>query len=181
MNLPNKLTLCRVFAIPLFLIFMLVPGIPHFTARLISLLIFILACVTDALDGYIARRDHLVTDFGKFMDPLADKLLVSSALICFVQWKTVPAIIVIIIIGREFIISGFRLVAADNRVVIAASMWGKVKTVVQMFFCMFFIADFNNVFFNVLEQVLMYASAVLSIISLIDYIRKNKGIVSSSK
>ena len=126
MNLPNKLTILRVIMIPIFVIFMLVP-ITGSADKWIALALFIIASLTDLLDGYIARKYHLVTNFGKFMDPLADKLLVCSALICLVELCKIPSWVVIIIIAREFIISGFRLIASDNGVVIAASYWGKFK------------------------------------------------------
>lgn len=124
MNLPNKLTILRVIMIPFF-VFFLLSGVGGSASKWIALVIFAAASITDTLDGYIARRDNLITDFGKFMDPLADKLLVCSALICFVELDKLPAWMVIIIIAREFIISGFRLVASDNGIVIAASWWGK--------------------------------------------------------
>ena len=130
MNLPNKITIFRVCMIPVFLVFMLVQGIPY--GNYIATAVFAVACASDALDGHIARKHNLVTNFGKFMDPLADKLLVCSALICFVALSYMPAWMVIVIIAREFIISGFRLVASDKGVVIAASYWGKFKTVSHM-------------------------------------------------
>ena len=130
MNLPNKLTIFRVILIPFFIIALLVPGIP--AGNWIALAIFIVASLTDLLDGKIARKYNLVTNFGKFMDPLADKLLVCSALICLVELSRIPSWMVVIIIAREFTISGFRLIAADNGVVIAASYWGKFKTTFQM-------------------------------------------------
>lgn len=171
MNLPNKITIFRVSMIPLFLVLLLVPNIPF--GNYLALAVFVIACLSDALDGHIARKYNLVTNFGKFMDPLADKLLVCSALICFVELGTVPAWIVIIIIAREFIISGFRLVASDNGLVIAASYWGKFKTASQMIMCMLFIANFNNLFFNLLEQIFLYLALALTVISLIDYLLKN--------
>ena len=122
MNLPNKLTIFRVILIPFFVIFMLVPSFQNWQGQLVALIIFVVASLTDMLDGKIARKYNLVTNFGKFMDPLADKLLVCSAMICMVELSKLRAWIVVIIIAREFIISGFRLVAADNNVVIAASM-----------------------------------------------------------
>ena len=131
MNLPNKLTMLRVILIPFF-IFFLLTDICGSAGVWIALGIFCVASFTDFLDGQIARRCNLVTNFGKFMDPLADKLLVCSALICYIDMKLLPSWFVIIIIAREFIISGFRLVASDNGVVIAASWWGKCKTVSQM-------------------------------------------------
>ena len=130
MNLPNKLTCLRVVMIPFCVFFLLTDFVPG--SRIIALLIFLAASFTDYLDGHIARSRNLVTNFGKFMDPLADKLLVCSVLICFVQMGMLPAWMVIIIIAREFIISGFRLIASDAGIVIAASWWGKTKTVTQM-------------------------------------------------
>ena len=179
MNLPNKITITRVFMIPLFLVFFLVPNIP--SGNYIATAIFIIACLTDALDGYIARKYHLITNFGKFADPLADKLLVCSALICFVELKTVPAWIVIIIIAREFIISGFRLVASDSGVVIAASYWGKFKTSAQMIMCILLIANFNNTVFNFLEQTFIYLSLILTVLSLVDYLYKNRNVLIEDK
>ena len=132
MNLPNKLTILRVIMIPFF-VFFLLSGVGGSASKWIALVIFAAASITDTLDGYIARRDNLITDFGKFMDPLADKLLVCSAMICMIPLGKLQAWFVIVIIAREFIISGFRLVAADNDIVIAASYWGKFKTVSQMF------------------------------------------------
>lgn len=128
MNLPNKLTTFRVILIPFFVFFLLAPYFEGY-GNYIALVIFIVASLTDFLDGKIARKYNLVTNFGKFMDPLADKLLVCSALICLIALDRIPAWIVIVIISREFIISGFRLIAADNGVVIAASYWGKFKTI----------------------------------------------------
>ena len=131
MNTPNKFTVARMIMVPFFVLFMLA-GFAGTAGKWIALAIFVVASLTDYLDGHLARKYNLVTDFGKFMDPLADKLLVCSALICLVELDRLAAWIVIVIIGREFIISGFRLVAADNGVVIAASYWGKFKTVSQM-------------------------------------------------
>lgn len=179
MNLPNKITIFRVGMLPVFLILLLVPGIPY--GKYFALAVFIIACLSDALDGYLARRYNLVTNFGKFMDPLADKLLVCSALICFVELNTVPAWIVIVIIAREFIISGFRLVASDNGLVIAASYWGKFKTASQMIMCILFIADLNTRFFNAAEKVFMYLSLVLTVVSLADYLIKNYKVLVETK
>jgi CDP-diacylglycerol--glycerol-3-phosphate 3-phosphatidyltransferase len=157
---------------------MLVSNIPG--GRYIAAAIFIIAALSDLLDGYIARKHNLVTNFGKFMDPLADKLLVSSALICLVELKLLPAWIVIVIIAREFIISGFRLIASDNGVVIAASWWGKIKTVVQMVMSIMLIINLDIVFINVLEQIAVYLAAGLTIISLVDYMIKNKKILKET-
>lgn len=174
MNLPNKITLGRVFLIPLFLVLYLSP-ITY--GDYIAGIIFLIASLTDFLDGYIARKQNLITNFGKFVDPLADKLLVVSALICFVERGLIASWIVIIIIAREFIISGFRLVAASGGIVIAASPWGKFKTVAQMIMCVLLIFNFDILIFSVLEQVFIYASVILTVISLIDYIYKNRHVV----
>ena len=179
MNLPNKLTLLRVLLIPFFVAFLLVPGIPY--GNYIAVAIFIIASLTDLLDGKIARKYNLVTNFGKFMDPLADKLLVCSALICLIQLELIPAWVVIIIIAREFIISGFRLVASDNGVVIAASYWGKFKTAFQMLTVIVLILNIPNKVFTILGTVLIYVSLALTVISLIDYIAKNKDVLKDQK
>jgi CDP-diacylglycerol--glycerol-3-phosphate 3-phosphatidyltransferase len=147
----------------------------------ISLVIFIAASLTDTADGYIARKYHLITDFGKFMDPLADKLLVCSAMICLVHTNEIPYWVVIIIIAREFIISGFRLVAADNGIVIAASWWGKSKTICQMAMIIVVLLNFDLAFWHVLETVLIYAALVLTVVSLIDYIVKNKQVLGTDR
>lgn len=171
MNTPNKLTVARMILVPFLVLFMLT-DLGGEANRYIALAIFVVASVTDWFDGKLARKYNLVTNFGKFMDPLADKLLVCSAMICFIELEKLPAWFVIIIIGREFIISGFRLVAADNDIVIAASYWGKFKTVSQMFMLILLIADLGGVF-NMIAQVLIWVSLVLTIVSLIDYIAKN--------
>lgn len=179
MNLPNKITIVRIFMIPVFLVFMLVPGIPN--GQYIAAGIFVLAALTDALDGYIARKHNLITNFGKFMDPLADKLLVSSALICLVELKLIPSWVVIIIIAREFIISGFRLIASDNGVVIAASWWGKIKTNVQIVMSVMLIVNLDYTFINILEQIAIYLALLLTIISMVDYIFKNIKVLKENK
>ena len=174
MNLPNKLTMLRMILIPFFLVFLYLEE-PH--ARIAALVIFCAASLTDALDGHIARKYGLVTNFGKFMDPLADKLLVASALIALCELGRIQGWIVIIIIAREFIISGFRLVAADKGTVIAAGWWGKIKTVVQMFMIIILICDFGGDTVWVIEQIFIYAALALTIISLIDYLAKNKDVL----
>ena len=176
MNLPNKLTILRMIMVPFFVFFMLVPVAGDAT-KWIALVIFVVASLTDTLDGYLARRDNLVTDFGKFMDPLADKLLVCSALICFVELGDLPAWMDIIIIGREFIISGFRLVASDNAIVIAASKTGKLKTISQMVMVVLVIADLGGIF-SVLEQIFIWLALILTVLSLIEYIYNNKNVLS---
>lgn len=179
MNLPNKLTMIRVLIIPLFIIFLLL-DVCGIADKWIALALFIAASLTDWLDGKIARERHLVTNFGKFMDPLADKLLVCSALICFVELGQLPSWYVIVIISREFIISGFRLVAVDNGVVIAASYWGKVKTAVSMVMIGFLIADLQLPLFVIVTKILIVAALILTVVSLIDYIVKNKDIFKGS-
>ena len=177
MNLPNKLTMFRVILIPFFVVFMLVDITLY--DKWIALGIFIIASLTDLLDGKIARKYNLVTNFGKFMDPLADKLLVCSALICLVALSKIPAWMVIVIIAREFIISGFRLIASDNGVVIAASYWGKFKTTFQMIMICLMIADITAI--GVLTTVVMWVAVVLTVVSLIDYLVKNKDVMKDTK
>lgn len=179
MNLPNKLTIFRVILIPFFVFFMLSPAIPFH--NLIAVVIFCIASFTDFLDGYLARRDGLITNFGKFMDPLADKLLVSAALICLVETRQLPAWAVIIIISREFIISGFRLIASDNGVVIAASYWGKFKTVSQMLMVIVLMLNISNTIFQMIGNLLIWVSVILTVVSLIDYIVKNKDVLKDVK
>ena len=176
MNLPNKLTIFRVILIPFFVVFLLLDP-SNQTYRYIADAIFIIASLTDMLDGKIARKYNLVTNFGKFMDPLADKLLVSAAMICLIATGQLAAWILIVIISREFIISGFRLIASDNGIVIAASYWGKFKTVFQMLMIIVLIANIQMPFFTVLGTILIYVALVLTIVSLIDYIVKNKDVL----
>lgn len=180
MNLPNRLTLARVVLIPFFVVMLMAPfGLPG--QNWIALIIFIAACITDFFDGQIARRRNLITNFGKFMDPLADKLLVCSAMICLIDTNELPSWIVIIIIAREFIISGFRLVAADNGIVIAASIWGKIKTITQMVMIIFILLNFKGSAAYVIEQALIYAALVLTVVSLVDYIIKNKAVLGTDR
>ena len=171
MNLPNKLTVLRVIMVPFFVFFMLADA-GGAANKWIALALFCVASLTDMLDGKIARARNLVTNFGKFMDPLADKLLVCSAMICLIPSGKLEAWIVIVIIAREFIISGFRLVASDSGIVIAASYWGKFKTVSQMAMVIVLIADFGGVF-DMIGTVLIWVSLILTIVSLVDYVAKN--------
>ncbi len=182
MNLPNKLTMFRMILIPFFVFFMLFP-LPFLGkgADYIALIIFVVASLTDMLDGKIARKYNLVTNFGKFMDPLADKLLVCSAMICLIAAHRLAAWIVIVIIAREFIISGFRLIAADNQIVIAASMWGKVKTVTQMVMIILLILNWPFVPFMILSVIVTYLALILTVVSLIDYLLKNKAVLKEQK
>ena len=175
MNLPNKLTVLRVLLIPFFVLFTLVDLVPGYS-KYIAVLIFIAASLTDLLDGKIASKYNLVTNFGKFMEPLADKLLVCAALICLVSEKLLPAWMVIIIISREFIISGFRLVASDNGLVIAASYWGKFKTTFQMLMIIVLLLDFGGIF-DLIGQILIWAALILTVVSLADYLIKNKHVI----
>lgn len=175
MNLPNKLTIVRIIMIPFFVFFLLTDFVAG--SKWIATVLFCAASLTDLLDGHIARKYNLVTNFGKFMDPLADKLLVCSALICLIALDRIPAWIVIVIISREFIISGFRLIAADNGVVIAASYWGKFKTASQMVTVILLVLNIQNTVFTVLGTVFIYISLVLTVVSLIDYIAKNKEVL----
>lgn len=188
MNLPNKLTMLRIFLIPFFVFFMLASFVPFHTY--IALGIFIVASLTDLLDGKIARKKNLVTNFGKFMDPLADKLLVVSALLCLLivdggkrmcSNQMVALIAVIVIVAREFVISGFRLVASDAGVVIAASMWGKFKTATTMVAICFMLVVLELPFLTEVTLVLFWVAVTLTVVSLVDYIVKNKGVISDGK
>lgn len=176
MNTPNKLTIARMIIVP-FLVIFLLTGWGGEANRYISLTLFVVASVTDWFDGYLARKNNLVTNFGKFMDPLADKLLICSAMICMIDLKRLPAWFVIIIIAREFIISGFRLIAAENGIVIAANYWGKFKTASQMIMIILLILHFDGIFV-ILEQIFIWLSLALTIISLITYIWQNRTVLS---
>ena len=176
MNTPNKLTIARMIIVP-FLVIFLLTGWGGEANRYMSLTLFVVASVTDWFDGYLARKNNLVTNFGKFMDPLADKLLVCSAMICMIDLKRLSAWFVIIIIAREFIISGFRLIAAENGIVIAANYWGKFKTASQMIMIILLILHFDGIFV-ILEQIFIWLSLALTIISLITYIWQNRTVLS---
>ena len=179
MNLPNKLTILRVIMIPFFVAFLMLDNGANTTYRYIAAALFIIASLTDLLDGKIARKYNLVTNFGKFMDPLADKLLVCSALICMIELGQLPAWMVIIIISREFIISGFRLVASDNGVVIAASYWGKFKTTFQMIGVVLLILNIPAL--SMVTDIVIWIAVALTVISLVDYIVKNAGVLKEGK
>lgn len=178
MNLPNKLTVLRVILIPFFVASLLAFGGNVRLLRYLAAAIFIVASLTDLLDGKIARKYNLVTNFGKFMDPLADKLLVCSALICLLRLRQLPAWMVIIIISREFIISGFRLVAAEQGIVIAASYWGKWKTTFQMIAVILLIVDLPLSVFRRAAVLCTWIALILTIISLVDYIKKNHKVLT---
>lgn len=176
MNLPNKLTIFRVLLIPFVVFFLLYPDASGY-GNYIATAIFILASLTDLADGKIARKYHLITNFGKFMDPLADKLLVCAVMICLVETGKLESWIVIVIISREFIISGFRLIASDNGIVIAANYWGKFKTTFQMLMVIALMLDLPYPAFGILEEALKYIALILTVISLVDYIAKNKDVL----
>ena len=178
MNLPNKLTIARVIMIPFFVLFLL-SGLAGPASKWIALAIFIVASLTDLLDGHIARKHNLVTNFGKFMDPLADKLLVCAAMICLVEMGKLPAWIVIVIISREFIISGFRLIASDNGRVIAASYWGKFKTTFQMLMICLMIADIPAL--SIVTSAVMWSALILTVVSLVDYLTKNRDVLAEQR
>ncbi len=175
MNLPNKLTVLRILLIPFFLLFLMTDLAGDYS-KWIALGFFIIASLTDFFDGFLARKYQLITNFGKFMDPLADKLLVCTAMICFVELGRMPSWIVVVIIAREFIISGFRLVAAEQGRVIAAGWWGKVKTFVTMIMEIVMIINMEEL--QLVADILMYASLALTIISLIDYLVRNGDVLS---
>ncbi|MEE1257296.1 MAG: CDP-diacylglycerol--glycerol-3-phosphate 3-phosphatidyltransferase [Lachnospiraceae bacterium] len=190
MNLPNKLTVFRVVLIVPFVLLLLggyrqwgwlsaILGEAIVYTDYIALVIFVIASLTDLLDGKIARKYNLVTNFGKFMDPLADKLLVCAALICLIEMGRIPSWIVIIIISREFIISGFRLVASDNNVVIAASYWGKFKTTFQMVMVCLMLVNIPAL--ELVTQIIMWIATALTLISLVDYVVKNKNVLLNGK
>ncbi len=177
MNLPNKLTMFRIILIPFFVVFLLAQPAGA-ASRWIALAIFIVASLTDLLDGKNSRKYNLVTNFGKFMDPLADKLLVCSAMICLIQLGQIPAWIVCIIIAREFAISGYRLIAAEKGSVIAANYWGKFKTTFQMIMVILMIADIPQL--RILTAVIMWIALALTVISLVVYIVQNKDILKDT-
>lgn len=178
MNLANKLTTFRVLCIPIFVVFMLIESIPY--NYYLAAIVFIIASITDLFDGKIARKYHLVTNFGKFMDPLADKILVSAALICLTP-KMIPSWVVIIIISRELFISGFRMLAADQGIVLAAGWWGKFKTAFSMVMIIVLIVNtpLNNSVLYIIGQVLIWISLALTIISMIEYVSKNFNVLKN--
>ncbi len=178
MNLPNKLTLFRVVLVPFFVVFLLTDLGGEY-GKWIALAIFVVASLTDLLDGQLARRLNLVTNFGKFMDPLADKLLVCSAMICLIELDRIPAWIVALIIAREFVISGFRLIAAEQGIVIAAGWLGKFKTVFQMIMVILMIVDLPRL--KLVTDIVMWIALALTVASMIDYIWKNRGVMKEEK
>ena len=193
MNLANKLTMIRIFLVPVFLVFITVKDIPY--GSIIATIIFIIASLTDQLDGHIARSRNQITNFGKFMDPLADKWLVTAALVSLVELKLVAGWAVVVILAREFAVSGLRTLAASDGIVIAASWWGKIKTVTQMIAILLLLLKVNintsvsaisfvsnnsflNSFFTYVPETIMYIAVLITIISGIDYFVKNKHAIS---
>ncbi len=171
MNLPNKLTMARIIAVPIFVVlYMMKMYIP-------ACIVFILASLTDMLDGKIARKYNLVTNFGKIMDPLADKILVYAAFCMMVEDGTIPAWMLIIILFREFAVSGLRTVAASEGTVIAAGMTGKIKTVLQMFAVPVLLLQMDGIV-GTIGQVLLWASLVMTVVSGTEYIWKNRKVFS---
>ncbi|WP_024614739.1 CDP-diacylglycerol--glycerol-3-phosphate 3-phosphatidyltransferase [Clostridium sp. Ade.TY] len=196
MNLANKLTVLRMLLVPVFLVFIAIKGIPYGT--FIATFIFIIASITDKLDGYIARSRNQITNFGKFMDPLADKLLVTAALISLVEYGVVPSWAAVIIIAREFAVSGLRTIAAAEGKVIAASWWGKIKTVIQIIAIIILLVEINIVqntaiyefvinnsfltnFFKYVPGLTLDLAVLITIVSGYDYFRKNKKVISTTK
>ena len=182
LNLPNKLTVLRMCLVPVFVLILLLTNNSEITFfRVLPLIIFVGAAITDTLDGQIARKHNLITDFGKFMDPLADKLLVCSALICFVEINYLSSWVVILIISREFIISGFRMIASSKGITIAANMWGKLKTVIQMLLVIVILCDFANIFgfLSGLITPLIVLTILLTIVSAATYIYDNRQVIKT--
>jgi len=196
MNLANKLTMLRIFLVPLFLIFITIKNFSYST--FIATFIFIIASITDQLDGHIARSRNQITTFGKFMDPLADKLLVTAALISLVELKVIPSWAAVIIIAREFAVSGLRTIAASEGKIIAASMWGKVKTVIQIIAIILSLIKVNisassyltqlvtsssilNVIFKYVPIYSIFLAVIITIISGVDYFKKNKNVIDTNK
>ena len=193
MNLANKLTMLRIFLVPVFLVFITVKEIPY--GSIIATVVFIIASLTDQLDGHIARSRNQITNFGKFMDPLADKLLVTAALVALVELKLVAGWAVVVILAREFAVSGLRTLAASDGIVIAASWWGKIKTVTQMIAILLLLLKVNintsanainfinnngflNSFFTYVPETIMFIAVLITIISGVDYFVKNKHVIS---
>ncbi len=172
MNLPNKLTVLRVLMIPIFLVCL-------YYTEYWAVVVFVLASLTDALDGWIARKYNLITDLGKFLDPLADKILVCAALIALSELQKIPAWIVIIIISREFAITGFRILAASSGKVIAAGTLGKIKTITQMIMTVYLLFNFNFPYSHAIGYVLMGIATFFTVISGIEYIYKNKSLLAN--
>ena len=176
MNLANKLTMLRILMIPVFIAVLVYSKDRDIVYRYIALGIFVMASATDALDGYVARKYNMITDFGKLMDPLADKILVSSALIILIELGNISSWIVSIVIAREFIISGIRLIATEKNIIIAASPLGKLKTVSQMLSVILMLLSVKAI--SLITDLSIWLMCILSVVSLLDYIIKNKKVLS---
>lgn len=180
MNLANKITIARILTVPVFIIFLL-SDLPY--SNYLAAIIFVIAASTDSMDGYIARKKNQVTNLGKFMDPLADKLLITSALVGLVEMGRIPSIAAIIIISREFIITGFRTVAASEGLVIAASWWGKLKTVIQIVAIVAILL--GNYPFSLIgfafDRIVLYVAVIITILSGVDYIYKNRNLFKGNE
>lgn len=186
MNLPNKLTILRILMVPVFLFILLIESIPHHFIW--ALIIFSVASITDLLDGYLARKNNLITNFGKFLDPLADKILVMAALVCFVEKGLIGSIPVVIILTREFMVSGLRLVTANEGIVVAAGIWGKLKTAFTMvaIVVILLLAEYNlngTISFSteILNNILIWIATVLTIISGLKYLWGYRKYINTSK
>lgn len=183
MNTANRITLIRIAMIPIFLLFFLTDIVAY--SNLIAVLIFVVAAVTDGVDGHIARKYNQITDFGKFIDPLADKILVVSALIGMVQFGQISSIAVIIIIAREFMVTGLRIVAISSGQVIAAAFSGKVKTVVQIVViaCTMAVWDFVGAYpwLKTVTSIGTWVMVIITVYSGIEYMIKNKGVIDYKK
>ncbi|MDT8716406.1 CDP-diacylglycerol--glycerol-3-phosphate 3-phosphatidyltransferase [Clostridium sp. 19966] len=196
MNLANKLTVVRIFLIPVFLIFIAVRGIPYGT--ILATLVFILAALTDKLDGYIARSRNQITKFGKLMDPLADKLLVTAAFISLMEYRVIPGWAAIIIIARELAVTGLRSIAASEGIVLAAGLWGKLKTVAQIvaiILCLLqvnvtqqkeltnFILQYPGLkeFLTVVSPIALWIAVIITLFSGFDYFIKNRHVIKTEK
>jgi len=181
MNVANILTSVRIFLIPVFMFFLLYSSVPY--SKVIAAVIFIVAAITDSLDGYIARTRKIVTNFGKFLDPLADKLLITAALVCLVELKKVSSWVAMIIIGREFIVTGLRMVAAAEGMVISANVWGKLKTISQIIAVVLLLID-NYPFVLMgfpFDKIMLYIAVILTIYSGFDYIKTNWKVIDFTK
>lgn len=176
MNLPNKLTVFRVALVPFFVAFLLLSR-EMVSLKWVALVLFVTASLTDLLDGHIARKYGLVTTFGKFMDPLADKVLTISGMICLIELGRIPSWIVVIIVAREFVISGFRLIANEHGIVIAANYWGKWKTTFQMIMIILMIMNLAPL--GLLTDIVMWVALILTVISLATYILENREVVQA--
>ncbi len=177
MNIANKVTMFRVFLIPVFLIVYISDLLSDPVRSYVAVAIFIIASLTDWLDGYLARTRNLITNFGKFMDPLADKLLVSAAMIVMIEKGLLPSWVVVIILSREFIVTGLRMIAASANKVIAASLWGKIKTNLQMIMIVYIMLEIKGRPFQIIGNALIFLTVALTLLSAIDYISKNTDVL----